>query len=236
MPEYGRSIVYGVAILVILLLFGRKGGPLRRAALDSHYRRQRITPHNLIETRMIIEPAAAKLAATRATSSEIELLRTAVERVEEAEGILDRVRCDVALHALVARMSHNPVIETTFESIATLVFELALRSSSDSKVVAASAPYHRAVYEAIRDRDPERAFEAMREHHESGGKLYGKDFDSSLDLVARRELERLLGAPVTSMEGVIAEVMRQETPAVEDGSVRPASTDRARSRRKDKQP
>jgi GntR family transcriptional repressor for pyruvate dehydrogenase complex len=204
--------------------------------LDSHYRRQRITPHNLIETRMIIEPAAAKLAATRATSAEIELLRTAVERVEEAEGILDRVRCDVALHALVARMSHNPVIETTFESIATLVFELALRSSSDSKVVAASAPYHRAVYEAIRDRDPERAFEAMREHHESGGKLYGKDFDSSLDLVARRELERLLGAPVTSMEGVIAEVMRQETPAVEDGSVRPASTDRARSRRKDKKP
>jgi DNA-binding FadR family transcriptional regulator len=179
--------------------------------LDSHYRRQRITPHNLIEARTIIEPAAAKLAATRATPAEVELLRVAVERVEGAEGILDRVRCDVALHGLIARMSHNPVIETTFESIATLVFELALRSSSDSKVVAVSAPYHRAVYEAIRDRDPERAFEAMREHHESGGKLYGKDFDSSLDLVARRELERLLGGPVPSLEGIIADVMRDET-------------------------
>jgi GntR family transcriptional regulator, transcriptional repressor for pyruvate dehydrogenase complex len=180
--------------------------------LDSHYRRQRITPDNLIEARMIIEPAAARLAATRATPSEIELLREAVERVEGAEGILDRARCDVSLHALVARMAHNPVIETTFESITTLVFELALRSSTDSEVVAVSAPYHRAVYEAIRDGDPDKAFEAMREHHASGGKLYGEDFDSSLDRVARRELERLLGRPVPSLEGIIADMMR-EAPA-----------------------
>jgi GntR family transcriptional repressor for pyruvate dehydrogenase complex len=199
--------------------------------LDSHYRRQRITPDNLIEARMILEPAAARLAATRATPGEIELLREAVERVEGAQGLLDRVRCDVALHALVARMAHNPVIETTFESITTLVFELALRSSTDATVVAVSAPYHRAVYEAIRDRDPDRAFEAMRGHHESGGKLYGKDFNSSLDRVARRELERLLGRPVPSLEGIIADMMREEPAPAENGApgarkARPAASRR----------
>jgi GntR family transcriptional repressor for pyruvate dehydrogenase complex len=187
--------------------------------LDSHYRRQRITPENLIEARMIIEPAAARLAATRATPAEIEALRDAVEQVEGATGILDRVRCDVALHALVARMAHNPVIDTTVASITTLVFELALRTSTDTKVVAASAPYHRAVYEAIRDRDPDRAFEAMRAHHESGGKLYGKDFNASLDRVARRELERLLGRPVPSLEGVISDMMREQpAPINSDGT------------------
>jgi GntR family transcriptional repressor for pyruvate dehydrogenase complex len=202
--------------------------------LDSHYRRQRITPDNLIEARMIIEPAAARLAAIRATPAEIELLREALERVEGAEGILDRVRCDVALHALVARMSHNPVIETTFESITTLVFELALRTSTDAKVVAVSAPYHRAVYEAIRDRDPEKAFEAMREHHESGGKLYGKDFNSSLDRVARRELERLLGRPVPSLEGIIADMMREEPGPAENGGAGAGKAVPARAKRKSK--
>jgi DNA-binding FadR family transcriptional regulator len=182
--------------------------------LDSHYRRQKITPENLIEARMIIEPAAARLAAMRATEDEVGSLREALERFEGADDILDRVRCDVALHALVVRSAHNPVLETTFESMATLVFELALKTSTNTKAVAASAPYHRAVYEAIRDRDPEKAFEAMGFHHESGGKLYGKDFSVNLDLAARRELERLLGHRVSSLAGVIAEIMGPaESPA-----------------------
>jgi DNA-binding FadR family transcriptional regulator len=187
--------------------------------LGRHYIRQKITPHHLIEVRTIIEPAAARLAAERATDAEIAALGHVVEQVANAASVLERARWDITLHALVARMSHNPVIETTFESIATLVFELMLRSQSDAKVVAASAPFHRKVYEAIRDRDPEAAYEAMRAHHESGGKYYGKDLDSSLDLVARRELERLLG-PSASLEQIVAEVMRDSI-VIEDASTEP---------------
>lgn len=176
--------------------------------LGSHYRRQHVTPHHLIEVRMIIEPAAARLAATRATEQEIVALGRAVERNDAATTVLDRARWDITIHRLVARMAHNPVIETSFESIATLIFELMLRSLSDPKVVAASAPYHRAVYEAIRDRDPERACEAMLAHHESGSRFYGKDLDSSLDIVAQRELARLLG-PTASLERVIDEALHE---------------------------
>jgi DNA-binding FadR family transcriptional regulator len=182
--------------------------------LGSHYLRQKITPHHLIEVRTIIEPAAARLAAERATDAEIAALGHAVEQVASAESVLDRARWDITLHSLVARMSHNPVIETTFESIATLVFELMLRSQSDAKVVAASAPFHTKVYEAIRDRDPDAAYEAMRAHHESGQRYYGKDLDSSLDVVARRELERLLG-PTASLEQIIADVMANAVVAEE---------------------
>ena len=42
--------------------------------LGSHYRRQNITLRNLIEVRTMIEPPAARLAATRATEPEIEAL------------------------------------------------------------------------------------------------------------------------------------------------------------------
>jgi GntR family transcriptional repressor for pyruvate dehydrogenase complex len=184
--------------------------------LGSHYLRQKITPRHLIEVRMIIEPAAARLAATRATEEEIEALGDAVEQIRAAENVLDQARWDITLHRLVAQMSHNPVIETTFESIASLVFELMLRSLSDSKIRAASAPYHRALYEAIRDHDPQRAYDAMLAHHESGGKFYGRDLDSSLDVVARRELERLLG-PSASLERVIIELVHEQ--AAIDGEV-----------------
>jgi DNA-binding FadR family transcriptional regulator len=185
--------------------------------LGSHYLRQKITPRHVIEVRMIIEPAAAQLAAQRATDREIEALGRALEEIDSAGSVLERARWDITFHTLVARMSHNPVIESTFESIATLVFELMLRSLSDSKVVAVSAPFHHALYEAIRDRDPDRAYEAMREHHESGGKFYGKDLDSSLELVAQRELERLLG-PAASLERVIFEVMQDPAPAGDEES------------------
>ncbi|MDX6504546.1 MAG: GntR family transcriptional regulator, transcriptional repressor for pyruvate dehydrogenase complex [Gaiellaceae bacterium] len=196
--------------------------------LGSHYLRQKITPHHLIEVRMIIEPAAARLAATRATDQEIDALGHAVEQINSAENVLERARWDITLHALVARMSRNPVIETTFESIATLVFELMLRSLSDSKIQAASAPFHKAVYEAIRDRDPDRAYDAMLAHHESGGKFYGKDLDSSLDVVARRELERLLG-PTATLESVIVQVMHEQASA-DGGEVAPAKKAPARKR------
>ncbi len=101
----------------------------------------------------------------------------------------------------------NPVVEATFESIATLVFELMLRSLSDPAVVAASAPYHRGVYEAIRDRNPEAAYEAMLAHHESGRLVYDTDLHMSLDVVAERELARLLG-PSASLEQVVGEALR----------------------------
>jgi GntR family transcriptional repressor for pyruvate dehydrogenase complex len=176
--------------------------------LGSHYLRQKITPRHLLEVRMIIEPAAARLAAERATEPEIAALGHVVEQIEASSSVLDRARWDITLHALVARMSRNPVIETTFESIAPLVFELMLRSLSDPNLQAASAPFHAQVYEAIRDGDGERAFEAMLAHHASGQEFYGKDLDESLDLVARRELERLVG-PSASLEHIIRDVVQQ---------------------------
>jgi hypothetical protein len=74
--------------------------------------------------------------------------------------------------------------------------------------VAASAPYHRALYEAIRDRRPEDAYDAMLAHHESGRLVYDADLDSSIHEVAQRELAKLLG-PSASMERVVSEILRE---------------------------
>jgi DNA-binding FadR family transcriptional regulator len=166
--------------------------------LGSHYRRQNITLRHLIEVRTMIEPPEA----------EIEALGEADERNDASKVVLERARWDLAIHRIVSRMPHNPMIETTFESIVPLIFELMLRSLSDRKVVLASAPYHRSLYEAIRDRRPEDAFDAMLAHHESGRLVYDADLDSSIHEVAQRELAKLLG-PSASMERVVSEILRE---------------------------
>ena len=78
-----------------------------------------------------------------------------------------------------------------------------------SKVVACvGSRSHTALYEAIRDRRPEDAYDAMLAHHESGRLVYDADLDSSIHEVAQRELAKLLG-PSASMERVVSEILRE---------------------------
>jgi hypothetical protein len=94
------------------------------------------------------------------------------------------------------------VIGTMFEAIIGLAVELMLRSLADPAVTRTALPYHRAIYEAIRDRDPERARAAMAEHLSVAASLYGEDFDRSLETVTQRELARVL-APTMTLDDLI---------------------------------
>jgi GntR family transcriptional repressor for pyruvate dehydrogenase complex len=171
--------------------------------LDGLYRRQNATPRDLVEARLMLERTAAGLAAERAEAHELEAMEGLLERFDRTGDLIERARCDVAFHALIARMSHNPVIETMFSSIAMLTFELVLRSLGDPTVSREGLPYHREIYEAIRDGDGEHAQEAIDGHLTIARRLYGDDLDLHLDLVARRELERVFGRSV-SLGAIVA--------------------------------
>jgi GntR family transcriptional repressor for pyruvate dehydrogenase complex len=173
--------------------------------LDAFYRRQNATPRDLVEARLMLEREAVGLAAERAESDELEAMERVLERFDRTGDLIERARCDIAFHALIARMSHNPVIETMFSSIASLTFELMLRSLSDPAVSREGLPYHREIADAIRDRDPERARKAIEGHLVIARRLYGQDLDQGLDLVARRELERVFGRSV-SLGTIIADI------------------------------
>ncbi len=173
--------------------------------LDTLLRRQNATPRAVVEARLMLEREAAGLAASRATAEEVEGMRRVLARFDEAVGLIDQARWDVTFHALLARMAHNPVIETMFHSIVGLTFELVLRSLGDPAVLREGIPYHALIYEAIRDRAPEEARRAMEEHLRVADRTYGADLDRSLDMMARRELERLMG-PSMSLESVLATV------------------------------
>lgn len=173
--------------------------------LDALYRRQNATPGDLVEARLMLEREAAGLAAQRAEPDELGVMERILARFDRTGDLIERARCDVAFHALIARMAHNPVIETMFSSIASLTFELMLRSLGDPTVSREGLPYHREISEAIRDRDPDRARKAIEGHLLIARRLYGDDLDRRLDLVARRELERVFGRSV-SLEAIVADI------------------------------
>lgn len=118
--------------------------------------------HALFEMRDIIEPAACVRAAERATSAELEVLGVAMDGIENnPRASAEQIRADVAFHMVILEASHNPILRSVgamIESVLSLTFSLSWRTAMASDAVL----QHRAVYDAIRARDGEQAFLAMR--------------------------------------------------------------------------
>jgi DNA-binding FadR family transcriptional regulator len=121
-------------------------------------------PLEVIELRLALEPALARLAAMRASPLEIaRILRAATTPPD-----MQRSTADLAFHKLVAAASGN--------GLAADFYSLLRKVGADSRVrVQSTAPAcpnrlaqrddeHRALAEAIAARDPERAEAAMRAH------------------------------------------------------------------------
>jgi GntR family transcriptional repressor for pyruvate dehydrogenase complex len=136
----------------------------------------------------MLETEAAALATVHADAADLTILESALDRLESSGTPLDRVRNDLAFHVAVVASSHNPVIETMFASIHGLTVELMVRSASDPEIIRQSEPYHRVVFEAIRDRDAAAARAAIQAHLSIAASTYGEDYDRRLDTTATRAL------------------------------------------------
>lgn len=119
----------------------------------------------LHEVRMLIEPEAAAHAAKTAEPDQIEIMRRALEGMEDN---LDRpdvfLEHDIAFHAEVVVSARNRVISHLIDAIADL-----MRTSRQlTNLVPGGLPHaiedHAAVLAAIEAHDPDRARQAMRDH------------------------------------------------------------------------
>ncbi|MEU6651909.1 FadR/GntR family transcriptional regulator [Streptomyces sp. NPDC046900] len=116
---------------------------------------------NLGEVRGIIEPAAVRLAADRRTDSDLEALEAALTAMSQEGGASDAVEADLAFHRALLAATHNELLERM-----EMVIESGL-AQRDQLVHSAPhsedpVPSHRAVLDAVRDRDPDAAEHAMR--------------------------------------------------------------------------
>ncbi|BCP55279.1 GntR family transcriptional regulator [Kaistia sp. 32K] len=118
----------------------------------------------LIEARQAIEPAAARLAAMRATSKDLAMIEVAYEAMCAAP-TSDLAACadaDVAFHASILRASHNPIFAGLVSLIGQSLANSFRLTTSVSQSYVTTLAAHGDVFEAIRLRQPEIASERMR--------------------------------------------------------------------------
>jgi GntR family transcriptional repressor for pyruvate dehydrogenase complex len=123
------------------------------------------TRDEMFEARRVLEVGAAALAAERGLA---ERLAPIAEELAGMFASLDEPQTflvhDVNFHRAVAAASGNPVLTALVEMVSSLVYEQRRRTISRAKDLKQAAELHRRIYQAIRDRDPERARHAMGDH------------------------------------------------------------------------
>lgn len=117
------------------------------------------------QTRTFVEAAIAREAANRATEEDIARLEELLRANEDAAGnVAAFAASDDAFHYYIASITRNPLLDALYHSVLELLEEQRRMSLSHPQALSRAMASHRAIFEAIRDRSPDRAEAMMREH------------------------------------------------------------------------
>jgi GntR family transcriptional repressor for pyruvate dehydrogenase complex len=119
----------------------------------------------LAETRRLLEPELAALAAERGTNEELaEIDRLSRQMEEDARQGLDFAELDVQFHRRVAQAARNPILYRMMESVNDLFLESRKITSMEPGMTARAVRYHLLIAEALCDRNASQARLLMLAH------------------------------------------------------------------------
>ena len=116
------------------------------------------------EVRSIIEPAAAALAANRATKSDRQQIGAALRAMESSDSQTSATAADKAFHLAILDATHNPVLQGfrgAIDAILSAVFVVAVDSVDGW--FEGNLPNHAATARAIEEGDAKKARNAMEQ-------------------------------------------------------------------------
>ena len=127
------------------------------------------SPLELVDARIAVEPRMVRLATLHATQRDLDRLAEALEALEadglDAEGF---TRHDRTFHQTIADATGNPLMASLYRRINRVRGHRQWNAMKDKVLTPESmATYnreHRALYEALRARDADRAAEIARRH------------------------------------------------------------------------
>jgi DNA-binding FadR family transcriptional regulator len=124
------------------------------------------SPDHLMELRRIIEPSAAALAARRATAEDRTAIAAAYQdMVLAGDNVAAFVNADVWFHVVCLRAARNEFLLPVAHAIrASLAASMRITNRDTEQNRTVTLPLHKAICDAILDRDAERARDAMQAH------------------------------------------------------------------------
>ena len=134
-----------------------------------------ISNDDLHNTRLILETAAARLAAIHIKKAEVNHLEFILEQMLDTTLPLEqRINYDVDFHISIARSSRNVLVGMFVEVMTVLLREYMIKGISGSLGMKRTSAQHRNILEAIKSRDPLAAETAIQEHLSASRKNVGE--------------------------------------------------------------
>jgi DNA-binding GntR family transcriptional regulator len=119
---------------------------------------------SLSGVREVLESAAARLAAERATEEERAEAAALIEELDRTRGARELIDLDQRIHRHVYRCAHNPFLEKTLNEYYVLTLRIWFLALDRVERLDEAVQEHRELMEAIRDGDADRAEATMLRH------------------------------------------------------------------------
>ena len=126
-------------------------------------------PLELIDARFALEPHICRLAVLQATGRDLERAESLLQEMEHCEGdMIKFAAADAAFHVLLAETTENSILIWVVQQINSVrahkQWERMRNLTLTPPMVASYNHQHRQIFNAICERQPERAAEAMKRH------------------------------------------------------------------------
>jgi DNA-binding FadR family transcriptional regulator len=178
MEEFGvsRTVVREAAALLvsrgIVEVRPRRGMTVRAPdgqglaqSLVAQLRMSGVSLPQLLQVRLTLEGAIARLAAAERSETDIDAVEANLAEMSLADTPRDRaIELDLAFHDLLATATHNPFFLLVTRPINELLRSLYLDKVGYLSLRERTLAEHRDIFDAIRSRDPDLADKATRAH------------------------------------------------------------------------
>ncbi|WP_111640320.1 FadR/GntR family transcriptional regulator [Marinimicrobium alkaliphilum] len=140
-----------------------------------------VGPFQVLEARLLVEPEACALAAVRITEEQLLRLSAAYQAMEaeDKKGSVTEA-ADWSFHGIIAEASQNSAVHEMVDWLWELRSRSELSTAFMSRIrdegVRPALEEHKAIVQALVQRDPEAARAAMREHLENAIKAAASHF------------------------------------------------------------
>jgi GntR family transcriptional repressor for pyruvate dehydrogenase complex len=143
-------------------------GPGEEAPPQAKWRyADRYSPLEVYETRLMLEPRAAGMAARNAKSEDLAVIAQSVERMRaavEAGDLIAVAECDSVFHRAIVECSGNRMVKELFRTVNGVMDEIQRLPFIHHERIWETVSEHEAIVAALNARDEARAAGAMAGH------------------------------------------------------------------------